>query len=49
MLYVCNFNVTVVNHLHVLVIDYTAVVVSGKVGPCKPGKPHQLGGYSYSN
>ena len=24
------------NHLHVLVLDYTAVAVSGKVGPCKP-------------
>ena len=44
MLYVCNFNVTVVNHLHVVVLDYTAVAVSWKVGPCKPGKPHQLGG-----
>ena len=36
MLYVCNFNVTLVNHLHFLVLDYTAVAVSGKVGPCKP-------------
>ena len=27
----------------------TAVAVSGEVGPCKPGKPHQLGACSYSN
>ena len=26
----------IINYLHVLVIDYTAVAVSGKVGPVKP-------------
>ena len=36
MLYVYNFNVTVKKYLHVLALDYIAVVVSGKVGPVKP-------------
>ena len=36
MLYVYNFNVTLKKSLHVLVLDYIAVTVSGKVGPVKP-------------
>ena len=36
MLYVYDFNVTVKKYLHVLVLDYIAVAVSGKVGPVKP-------------
>ena len=35
MLYVYNVNVTVELYLHVLALDYTAVAVSGKVGPVK--------------
>ena len=36
MLNVYTFNVTVGYNLHVLALDYTAVAVSGKVGPVKP-------------
>ena len=43
------FYITGVPVVHVLVLDYTAVAVSGKVGPCKPGKRHQLGDCSNSN
>ena len=36
MLYIHDFSVTVEYYLHVLALDYTAVVMSGKVGPVKP-------------
>ena len=36
MVYVYNFNVTVEKYLHVLVLDYTAVAMTGNVGPVNP-------------
>ena len=35
MLYVYKFNVTVEQYVYVLVLDYTAVAMSGNVGPVK--------------